>query len=402
MEGLDDSEPPLAEAFPSSSPPARCVEDPSLGAAVSPPGASDGLPSFEDEYDVLADLSNLDRPQPFSEPPGINAEEPSLSSPSAAATGQGDRAPEPAATTAATHHPDSQQAKHSSRREARQPDWSVYAASAYESQTDTALEGKWEFLSARSDRPQAAALLRKRLTTYQRQGLRRSVAPVFFCHLREYLHLLLLLHREERRYSLFTFKSKSWERPEDVLERKLERVCTKHRSEVEKSSSYTWVADQRSEKVAAEVGEFLGELWKSEFDEEPRPFLPPHVTRPKEKIRLYQVLLPPTCSFRLPPAFSLAAIPLCDLRPEIHGTALAGVAHLVSRFRFRLLAPSLEASSLSGSRNAPGRDGLEDEFSAEFLEALERMNTSQDTEALNGQDAPEELPPELAALAEED
>ncbi|PFH33866.1 putative mrna cleavage factor family protein [Besnoitia besnoiti] len=408
--------------------------------------ASAASSGSDDEHDVLADLSGAYLPplHAASEPP--DGEDAGEAAASAGARRRPEGAPGPAAgasLVAATPEKPGAEAPSSTptqarggslgpaaaaaRRELRESEWAVFAASSYESQAEAQFEGKWEFLSSAKKSQAGAAgtagtagaaaasrLLAKRLETYQRQGLRRSVAPVLLCHLREYLHVLLLFHREARRYTLLTFKAKSWERPEDVLERKLEKILTKHRSEVHKSlANYTWVAPEQNEKVTADVREFLGEWWRPELDEEPLPFLPPHVTRPKERIRLYQVQLPQKCSFRLPPALSLAAIPLFDLlRPEIHGLALAGIPHMLSRFRFRLLELSVtwmdsSTPSIGTGRRSKGtggrRDQEEDEeedFSPAFLEEL----TSQDAamETVNEQGPTEELPPELAALAAEE
>ncbi|KFH03749.1 putative mrna cleavage factor family protein [Toxoplasma gondii VAND] len=401
----------LEEALPSpASPTPSGGSAPSLSVSAVP-FPSPGPPEFPDEdSDVLADLENFDEPSLRSKRlPEVHAQASDAAAGVSAAQGETPEVGDPARLGSGTDGSHPSHAQTSLRREMRDADWAVYSAASYESQVDPALEGKWEFLSPGGGEQQggrAAALLRKRLASYQRQGLRRTVAPVFFCHLREYVHLLLLFHRETRRYSLFTFKAKSWERPEVVLERKLARLFTKHRSEVDRNVNYTWVADQKSEGVAAEVGEFLGEWWRVEFDEEPQPFLPPHVTRPKERIRLYQVQLPPKCSFRLPPAFSLAALPLFDLlRPEIHGVALSGLPHVVSRFRFRLLSPSLDGFVSSANLRRPRggqQEGDAEELSGEYLAELERMNTSQDGELSHIHGATEELPPELAALAEEE
>ncbi|KFG61036.1 putative mRNA cleavage factor-like protein, partial [Toxoplasma gondii RUB] len=283
----------LEEALPSpASPTPSGGSAPSLSVSAVP-FPSPGPPEFPDEdSDVLADLENFDEPSLRSKRlPEVHAQASDAAAGVSAAQGETPEVGDPARLGSGTDGSHPSHAQTSLRREMRDADWAVYSAASYESQVDPALEGKWEFLSPGGGEQQggrAAALLRKRLASYQRQGLRRTVAPVFFCHLREYVHLLLLFHRETRRYSLFTFKAKSWERPEVVLERKLARLFTKHRSEVDRNVNYTWVADQKSEGVAAEVGEFLGEWWRVEFDEEPQPFLPPHVTRPKERIRLYQ------------------------------------------------------------------------------------------------------------------
>lgn len=163
-------------------------------------------------------------------------------------------------------------------RDAEQ-EWAVYPESNYTFESDNALGSKWGSGAVEM-------LLTKRQEAYLREGTRRSVAAVFLVHRAEYPHVLLLLEQQQQKYSLVMFKYKTWQRPREVLHDKL----LKHLIKPDPGSKRKWVAQQlSSEGSEIEVGEFLGEWWRGEFDDDLVPYLPPHITRPKERVRVHQV-----------------------------------------------------------------------------------------------------------------
>mmetsp|Transcript_81126 Transcript_81126/g.185773 ORF Transcript_81126/g.185773 Transcript_81126/m.185773 type:complete len:160 (+) Transcript_81126:116-595(+) len=92
------------------------------------------------------------------------------------------------------------------------------------------------------------------------------------------------------------------------------------------------------------VGEMLGQWWRPNFDDKIYPYLPPHVTRPKECIKLYQVALPSKCVFGVPPGTRLVAVPLFELVGQggIYPPHIAALPSLVSRFNMAVYAMSTE------------------------------------------------------------
>lgn len=163
-------------------------------------------------------------------------------------------------------------------RDAEQ-EWAVYPESNYTFESDSALGNKWGSGAAEE-------LFAKRQDAYLREGTRRSVAAVLLVHRADYAHVLLLLDREQRKHSLVTFKYKTWQRPREVLRDKL----LKHLIKPEQGFKRKWVAQQASNDGSEiEVGDFLGEWWRGEFDDDLVPYVSPHVTRPKERVRIHQV-----------------------------------------------------------------------------------------------------------------
>jgi len=84
------------------------------------------------------------------------------------------------------------------------------------------------------------------------------------------------------------------------------------------------------------VGDLLSVWHRINFEGESTgllPYLPPHVTRPKERIEVYQVLLPPKCVFEMRGgAKHLDVVPLSDLLMLCDDPILNSVPNLLGRF----------------------------------------------------------------------
>ena len=66
------------------------------------------------------------------------------------------------------------------------------------------------------------------------------------------------------------------------------------------------------------------------------PFLPPHITRPKECKKLYLMQLPQEKVLAVPKNMKLLAVPLYELyeQSQKYGPQLAAIPHYLSRFNF--------------------------------------------------------------------
>jgi hypothetical protein len=54
---------------------------------------------------------------------------------------------------------------------------------------------------------------------------------------------------------------------------------------------------RRVSRAAPQVGECVASWWRPDFDAELYPYVPPHITRPKESKRVFVVHLPEKCYF---------------------------------------------------------------------------------------------------------
>jgi len=98
--------------------------------------------------------------------------------------------------------------------------------------------------------------------------------------------------------------------------------------------------EDESLQVDFEVAEVLGTYWRTNFEPLQYPYLPPHVTRPKEQTKVYLVLLPEAGHMQVRNGFVLRAVALMHLHenPVQFGPLLSGLPHLLSRLRFNLIA----------------------------------------------------------------
>eukprot|EP00282_Hemiselmis_andersenii_P017352 CAMPEP_0114134112 /NCGR_PEP_ID=MMETSP0043_2-20121206/13980_1 /TAXON_ID=464988 /ORGANISM="Hemiselmis andersenii, Strain CCMP644" /LENGTH=148 /DNA_ID=CAMNT_0001227723 /DNA_START=12 /DNA_END=458 /DNA_ORIENTATION=+ len=83
-----------------------------------------------------------------------------------------------------------------------------------------------------------------------------------------------------------------------------------------------------------EVGEVVSKWWRPNFDTALFPYLPPHITKPKEEMKQCLVRLPETCTFAIPTDKNLVAVPLFDLFDNTarYGPVIASLPQKLSRF----------------------------------------------------------------------
>ncbi|CRH03054.1 mRNA cleavage factor-like protein, putative [Plasmodium relictum] len=200
-------------------------------------------------------------------------------------------------------------------------EWLLYPQSNYEFNIDEKLKNKFILDNEKC---------KKRINSYNKNGIRNSVLAIILCHRYEYPHLLLLQHLESQKYYLLNGKYKTWEKPKEVLKKKLQKY-------INKIKDIHFISNQINveKEETVEIGEFLGEWWKTQFNSVYLPYLPAHVTRPKEYVRLYQVTLSSKCIFHLPPGFTLKALPLFDLNNC--GIAINGLSSILSRFKLHCM-----------------------------------------------------------------
>ena len=69
------------------------------------------------------------------------------------------------------------------------------------------------------------------------------------------------------------------------------------------------------------------------------PFLPPHVTRPKECKKLYFIQLPKEKVLSVPKNMKLLAVPLFELydNSQRYGPQLSAIPHYLSRYRWEFV-----------------------------------------------------------------
>eukprot|EP00918_Siedleckia_nematoides_P080544 GHVU01176738.1.p1 GENE.GHVU01176738.1~~GHVU01176738.1.p1 ORF type:complete len:255 (+),score=3.61 GHVU01176738.1:314-1078(+) len=206
--------------------------------------------------------------------------------------------------------------------------WRIYPTSGYDWSHGAALQGKLL--------PQSGQTIQRRLQKFIRTGMRHSVGAIFLSHSHLSPCMLAFKHDETGFCTTPIGKGTKDRTPEQTLEIKLQKYIM--------SSQF-------------EVGEYLGLAWRAEIGGDLYPYLPLHVSRPKEAVRFYQVTLPPTCKIQVPPGFSLLSVPFINLAQSTFGAPLSCIVGMVSRFSFEYMAvaPPVvdDDSSVKSSSTSP-------------------------------------------------
>jgi cleavage and polyadenylation specificity factor subunit 5 len=88
-----------------------------------------------------------------------------------------------------------------------------------------------------------------------------------------------------------------------------------------------------------EIGDTLAQWWRPNFETFMYPFLPGHITRPKECKKLYYIQLPKTKPLSVPKNMKILAVPLFELYENSarYGPQLSSIPHLLSRYNFEFV-----------------------------------------------------------------
>lgn len=85
-----------------------------------------------------------------------------------------------------------------------------------------------------------------------------------------------------------------------------------------------------------QIGDTLAQWWRPNFETFMYPYIPPHITRPKECKKLYMIHLPKSKVLSVPKNMKLLAVPIFELFDNTarYGPQLSSIPHLLSRYRF--------------------------------------------------------------------
>jgi cleavage and polyadenylation specificity factor subunit 5 len=105
-----------------------------------------------------------------------------------------------------------------------------------------------------------------------------------------------------------------------------------------------------------EIGDCIAQWWRPNHETFLYPFLPPHVSRPKELKKLYLIHLPKEKLLSVPKNMKLLAVPLFELYDNTarYGPQLSAIPHYLSKYRFECVNEQGEIESIM-----PGGDSSE-------------------------------------------
>ena len=178
---------------------------------------------------------------------------------------------------------------------------------------------------ARGEKDATAAerLLRMR-AQYEKEGKRRSVGAICMVSQHRTPHVLLL-QITPTSFKLPGGRLRAGEGDVEGLARKLRNKLQPER-------------DDGLEQYEFDIGDQVATWYRTSYEPQMYPYLPAHITKPKEEYRMYVAHLPEKCYFAVPKNLKLLAVPLFELygNPGKYGAEIASIPHLLSRYRLNL------------------------------------------------------------------
>ncbi|PAV61015.1 hypothetical protein WR25_04377 [Diploscapter pachys] len=154
---------------------------------------------------------------------------------------------------------------------------------------------------------------------YEQYGMRRSVEAVLVVHENSHPHVLLL----QIGSTFFKLPGGELNPGEDEVDG-MKRLLDETLGRTDGGKNEWTIEDE------------VGNWWRPNFDPPRYPYIPPHITKPKEHCKLFLVQLPEKTLFAVPKNFKLVAAPLFELydNANAYGPVIAGLPMVISRFNF--------------------------------------------------------------------
>jgi len=154
---------------------------------------------------------------------------------------------------------------------------------------------------------------------YDKFGMRRSTDGVLIVHEHGLPHVLLL----QLGSTFFKLPGGELNPGEDEVEG-LKRLMSDTLGRTDGSATDWTVEDT------------IGNWWRPNFEPAQYPYIPPHITKPKEHRKLFLVQLQEKAYFAVPRNYKLVAAPLFELYDNAHGYGpiISSLPQALGRFNF--------------------------------------------------------------------
>ncbi len=172
--------------------------------------------------------------------------------------------------------------------------------------------------------PSVPARFQRMREEFDKIGMRRSVEGVLLVHEHGLPHVLLL----QLGTTFFKLPGGELNPGEDEVEG-LKRLMTETLGRAEGNPAATgpqeWV-----------VEDTIGNWWRPNFEPAQYPYIPPHITKPKEHRKLFLVQLQEKAYFAVPRNYKLVAAPLFELydNAQGYGPIISSLPQALGRFSF--------------------------------------------------------------------
>jgi len=148
--------------------------------------------------------------------------------------------------------------------------------------------------------------------------MRRSVEGVLLVHEHGLPHVLLL----QLGTTFFKLPVGELNTNEDPIE-DLKRLLNETLGKPDNQTQNNWI-----------IEDIIGNWWRPNFEAPRYPYIPAHITKPKEHIRMYLVQLGEKATFSIPKNYKLVAAPLFELydNSQGYGPIISSLPQILSRF----------------------------------------------------------------------
>ncbi|EOD52985.1 putative cleavage and polyadenylation specificity factor subunit 5 protein [Neofusicoccum parvum] len=194
--------------------------------------------------------------------------------------------------------------------------------------------------------PSVLARLKRLEEHYNEHGMRRTCEGILVCHEHNHPHILML-----QIANAFFKLPGDYLRPEDDEIEGFKARLNERLAPVGSQFTGEGVNDEW------QIGDTLAQWWRPNFETFMYPFIPAHVTRPKECKKLYFIQLPRSKVLSVPKNMKLLAVPLFELYDNTarYGPQLSAIPHLLSRYNFEFVDEKGEVVAVTpGGGPGPG------------------------------------------------
>ncbi|KAG8628352.1 hypothetical protein KVT40_004225 [Elsinoe batatas] len=177
--------------------------------------------------------------------------------------------------------------------------------------------------------PSVAARLKRLEEHYEQHGMRRTCEGILICHEHNHPHVLML-----------QIANAFFKLPGDYLPAVGDEIESFKEKLNERLAPTPGTALAKEEHANEwEIGDTVAQWWRPNFETFMYPFIPAHVSRPKECKKLYLIQLPKTKVLSVPKNMKLLAVPLFELydNTQRYGPQLSAIPHLLSRYNFEFV-----------------------------------------------------------------
>ncbi|RYP01890.1 hypothetical protein DL764_006037 [Monosporascus ibericus] len=175
--------------------------------------------------------------------------------------------------------------------------------------------------------PSVIARLKRLEEHYGAHGMRRTCEGILVCHEHNHPHILML-----------QIANAFFKLPGDYLRPEDEEV-EGFKARLDERLAPVGRLGEGEEAGDWQIGDCLAQWWRPNFETFMYPFIPGHVTRPKECKKLYFIQLPKSKVLSVPKNMKLLAVPLFELYDNTarYGPQLSAIPHLLSRYNFEFV-----------------------------------------------------------------